>query len=225
MQDASKSLRFSKGFLWTVVLLISGAIAAKPIVRWVKAQYDGYQGSKIVPIATEARYQQLLAQIQAQQPQQDLKLQRAEQAPTSDQIFQTALSPELLGRSSRYEPYTHNGTLACAWMVNMVLVEVLGDRVGDNPLFVPSMVEELDGGRGQQLSQAETLRGDLAISNGTNYEEGQWHVGICATDGCGLVLSNSPFSVSFSWLSDANFDGAFEQYPGKTTFYRIEPLD
>lgn len=65
------------------------------------------------------------------------------------------------------------------------------------------------------------MRGDLAISNGTDYEEGQWHVGICANDGCELVLSNSPFSSSFGWLTNANFDGAFEQYPGETTFYRM----
>lgn len=83
------------------------------------------------------------------------------------------------------------------------------------------MVEELDGGRGQPLSQDETLREDLAIPNGTDYEEGQWHVGICANDGCELVLSNSPFSFSLSWLSNANFDGAFEQDPGETTFSRV----
>ncbi len=216
-------LRPSKGFVFTLILLVVGAIAAKPTLRWGKAQYDIYQARDVVLTATASEHQQLLAQIQTQQPGQVLELQRADDAPLSEQIFQAALSPELLGRSSRFEPYTHNGKLACAWMVNMALVEVLGDRVGENPLFVPSMVEELDGGRGQQLRQEETLRGDVAISNGTDYEEGQWHVGICATDGCELVLSNSPFSASFSWLSNANFDGAFEQYPGETTFYRVKP--
>ena len=39
--------------------------------------------------------------------------------------------------------------------------------------------------------------------------------------GCHLVLSNSPFKSEFSWLTDADFDGAFDQYPGETTFYRI----
>ena len=62
---------------------------------------------------------------------------------------------------------------------------------------------------------------NAAISNGTDYTNGLWHIGICMNAGCHLVLSNSPFKSEFSWLTDADFDGAFDQYPGETTFYRI----
>lgn len=162
-----KQLWPSKGFILALALLGVGAIATKPTLRWFKAQYDISQGRKVVLTATAAEHQQLLAQIQAQQSRQRLALQRADDAPLSEQIFQAALSPELLGRSSRYEPYTHNGKLACVWMVNMVLSEVLGERVGANPLFVPSMVEELDSGRG------------AAAQPGGNFARGfgnfQWH--------------------------------------------------
>ncbi len=221
MQLSSKPWRPSRSFVVMVAVLLGAAIARKPTLRFFKAQYDSYKGRTTTLTATDAEHQQLLRQIQAQQPKQTLDLQRGNQFPLSEKVFQAALSPELLGRSSRYEPYTHNGKLACAWMVNMVLQEAMGDRIGQNPLFVPSMVASLDAGMGQKLAQAETKRGDLAIANGTDYEEGQWHVGICANDGCDLVLSNSPFSSRFSWLTNANFDGAFEQYPGETTFYRI----
>lgn len=106
-------------------------------------------------------------------------------------------------------------------MVNKVVQKALNYQIGQNPLYVPSMVEALDGGIGQRLEQNQTKRGDLAIAKGTDYERGLWHIGICANDRCTLVLSNSPFTSRFDWLSDINFEGAFDQYPGKTTFYRV----
>ena len=135
--------------------------------------------------------------------------------------IKSAIDPDLLGRSSQYEPNTINGKLACAWMVNKVIKKALNYQIGKNLLYVPSLVESLDNGTGRRIDQYETRRGDIAIANGTDYQEGLWHIGICANDKCNLVLSNSPFTTQFNWLSDAKFDGAFDKYPGKTIFYRV----
>jgi hypothetical protein len=218
-----KLVKPSPSFLLSLGVLMVLAIVGKPLLRWAKAQYDSYRASTTPLVASDQVYQALRTKIQAQQPRRSLSRSPAEPITPSEQIFQAAIAPDLLGRSSQYEPYTHNGKLACARMVNRVLENALSQQIGQNPLYVPSMVEDLDAGAGQRLDQAQTQRGDLAIATGTDYAQGQWHIGICATDGCALVLSNSPFTSRFEWLSDANFDGAFAQYPGQTTFYRVTP--
>jgi hypothetical protein len=215
----------SKGFLITLGILLPLAVMGKPASRWLKAQYDVYRGSTRSVTATPAMYRQLLAEIRQKQPDQQLtpKLtpRLSSQEDISERIFQAAIAPELLGRSSEFEPYTHNGRLACAVMVNRAIQGAVGRTIGQNPLYVPSIVAELDGGRGKRIAQAQTKRGDLAISNGTDYERGLWHIGICVNDGCRVVLSNSPTETQFNWLSDSNFEGAFAHYPGETTFYRL----
>jgi len=222
MSLTQKRLQPSRGFLVTLGLLLVIALAGKPMIKWAKAQYDGYKASTTKLTASEIEYHRLLAIIiKAQKPNQTLNKSVPGELAIPEKIFQVAISPELLGRSSQYEPNTRNGQLACAWMVNMVMQKALNYRIGENPLYVPSVVAALDGGVGHRVEQSQTKRGDLAISNGTDYEKGLWHIGICANDGCTLILSNSPFASRFQWLSDANFEGAFDQYPGKTTFYRV----
>jgi hypothetical protein len=212
----------NKGFLLTIGILAVVAVVARPLTRWGKAQYDAYKNSTTNLIASPNLHKEILATIQSSQTSKAIARANANSNSASEKTFQAALLPDILGRSSRYEPYTSNGRLACARMVNMVLDRALGYQFGQNTLFVPSIVEDLDRGKGKRLEQQETIRGDIAISNGTDYTNGQWHIGICMTDGCNLVLSNSPFKSEFSWLTNANFDGAFDQYPGKTTFYRIK---
>jgi hypothetical protein len=211
----------SRGFLVTVGILAVLAVIARPSARWIKAQYDTYQANNSVLTASENKYKELLKIIKANQPNQSLNNASTNDSAISEKIFQAALLPDILGRSSRYEPYTSDGKLACARMVNMAIDRALGYQVGQNTLYVPSIVEDLDKGKGKRLDQKQSIRGDIAISNGTDYANGLWHIGICMNDGCSLVLSNSPFQSEFSWLTNSNFDGAFDQLPGKTTFYRI----
>jgi hypothetical protein len=211
----------NRGFLVIVGIVAVLAVVAKPSARWVKAQYDTYQANSTVLTASENKHRELLKTIEANQPNSSLISSSTNNSAISEKIFQASLLPDILGRSSRYEPYTSNGTLACARMVNMALDRALGYQVGQNTLYVPSMVEDLDKGKGKRIEQKQSIRGDIAISNGTDYEKGLWHIGICMNDGCSLVLSNSPFKSEFSWLTNSNFDGAFDQFPGKTTFYRI----
>ncbi|MEA5477345.1 hypothetical protein VB774_06905 [Pseudanabaena galeata UHCC 0370] len=219
-QSTSKPI-LNRGFIVTLGILAVIATMARPSARWVKAQYDIYQANNTVLTASENNYKELIKSIEANQPNKSLKIPSASSSAISEKIFQAALLPDILGRSSRYEPYTSNGTLACARMVNMTIERALGYQVGQNTLYVPSMVEDLDNGKGKRIDQNQSIRGDIAISNGTDYEKGLWHIGICMNDGCSLVLSNSPFKSEFSWLTNSNFDGAFDRYPGKTTFYRI----
>jgi hypothetical protein len=214
----------STPFLIALVFLLAGSLIGKPILRWVTAQYDAYKASTITLTASASEYQKLLETIRVAQPGQTLKQPVPAEFLISEKIFQAAIAPDMLGRSSQYEPYTSNGKLACAWMVNKVLEKALNAHLGQNRLYVPSIVEDLDRGAGKRIAQTQTRRGDIAISNGTNYEKGLWHIGICANPTCTLVLSNSPFTSRFAWLSDANFDGAFAHYPGETTFYRVTRL-
>jgi hypothetical protein len=221
MHPNPKYLRPSSGFLMALGVLLIAAIVAKPTARWARATYDTYKASTTELTASESEYRYLLKMIQAQQPGQTLDQPVPPELAVSEKIFRSAISPNLLGRSSQYEPNTSSGKLACARMVNLTLKSALSYEIGANPLYVPSVVAALDGGEGQRLEQSQTKRGDIAIANGTDYETGLWHIGICASDKCTLVLSNSPVTTRFNWLSDAKFDGAFDQYPGKTTFYRV----
>ena len=216
-----EKIKPSVEFLVTVGVLLVIAIVGKPTARWAKATYDACKANTTILTASDTEYRRLLAIIQSQQPGQTLNQPIPVKFAIPEKIFQAAISPDLLGRSSQYEPHTSNGKLACAWMVNMAVKKALNYQIGQNLLYVPSVVEALDGGIGHRVEQRHTRRGDIAVANGTDYEKGLWHIGICANDKCTLILSNSPFTTRFEWLSDASFDGAFDDYPGKTTFYRV----
>ncbi len=213
--------KLSRSFLVTVGVLGVMTIGFKPTFKLARETYDNYKASTTALTMPESEYQLLLKTIQAQQPKQRLEQAVPQEFATSEKIFQASIAPDLLGRISRYEPNTSSGLLACAAMVNKVFQKALNRTIGTNTLYVPSMVDAFDNGQGKRIEQSQTRRGDIAIANGTDYENGLWHIGICMSDRCGLVLSNSPETRQFDWLSDANFDGAFDHNPGKTTFYRV----
>ncbi|MGA7932742.1 MAG: DUF4231 domain-containing protein [Kovacikia sp.] len=104
------------------------------------------------------------------------------------------------------------GNNACAWTVNHVLQTAGIPPLGDNPNYVPSLVEALKGGRGQILDKDQARAGDLVIACG---EE---HIGIGLDDHCNRVLSNSSSAASFRWETDTDFDG---YYGGSSTIYRL----
>jgi hypothetical protein len=216
-RDSHKTIKFSRGFLITLGALVLIAALGKPVIRWLKAEYDAYRERNTTLTASVSDYQRLLKVIQAQQPHSSFSIGFS----IPEKIFQTAISPSFLGRNNQYTPHTQDGTLACAWIVNEVVNQALGYRIGENPIYVPSVVKALDQGMGQRIEKKQTKRGDLAIANGSDYKAGLWHIGICVTDSCSLVLSNSPFTSRFEWLTDANFDDAFAHHPGETTFYRV----
>lgn len=104
------------------------------------------------------------------------------------------------------------GNNACAWSLNRVLQDAGIPPLGDNPNYVPSLRQALDGGRGQQVSRETSKAGDLVIAA----EEA--HIGIGLIDGCSQVLSNSSSQARFAWESNTDFDGS---YGGPSTIYRL----
>jgi hypothetical protein len=220
-QESKLKPKVSKGFLITIGIIAVLAVVGKPVLQWGKAKYDAYKASTTDLTASDAKYKEILKVIQANQLNNVVKSLVNDSLSIPEKIFQTALYRDILGRSSLYEPNTSNGKLACARMVNMVIDRALGYQIGQNTLYVPSIVQDLDQDKGKRIDQKQAIRGDIAIANGTDYTNGQWHIGICMSNGCNLILSNSPFKSEFSWLTSPNFDGAFDHYSGKTTFYRV----
>ncbi len=104
------------------------------------------------------------------------------------------------------------GNTACAWSVNRVLSKAGITPLGDNPNYVPSLLDALQNGRGKQVSQADAKAGDLVIAYG------EAHIGIGLNDGCDRVLSNSSSRAMFRWESDTDFGG---YYGGHSTIYRL----
>ncbi len=105
-----------------------------------------------------------------------------------------------------------DGNNACAWSVNQVLQKAGIPLLGENPNYVPSLLEALQNGRGQRVDRAHARAGDLVIAYG------EAHIGIGLDDGCVTVLSNSSSRARFRWESDTDFDG---YYGGSSIIYRL----
>lgn len=128
------------------------------------------------------------------------------------QINQAILTAALNLRGMSTAEGPDGGNQACAWTLNRVLAKAGIPTLGENPHLVSSLVEALQGGRGQLVSKAEALGGDLVIAYGED------HIGVGLNDGCKRVLSNSSSRASFRWESDTDFDGS---YGGPSTIYRL----
>jgi hypothetical protein len=112
-------------------------------------------------------------------------------------------------RSSRRGP--GGGNVACAWAVNLFVVlpaglENIGDAKGQDgvTVAVKSMTRALEGGRGIKVTREQAVAGDIWIS------PREAHVGICLTDKCSRVVSNSSSRAAFVWEQDID---------GKNRFY------
>jgi peptidoglycan hydrolase-like protein with peptidoglycan-binding domain len=129
-------------------------------------------------------------------------------AQLNQAILKAALS--LKGMDTSGGP--DGGNNACAWSLNRVLQTAGIPALGENPNYVPSLLDALIGGRGKQVSKDEALAGDIVIACG------EAHVGVALDDGCNTVLSNSSSRARFVWESDTDFDG---YYGGSSTIYRL----
>ncbi len=121
-----------------------------------------------------------------------------------------AAAESLLGLCTSDGP--DGGNHACAWSLNRVFVKAGIPPLGENPNYVPSLVEALRHGRGQEVSRDQAKPGDLVVANG------EAHIGVGLDDGCQTVLSNSSSRARFQWKSDTDFDG---YYGGPSTIYRL----
>lgn len=104
------------------------------------------------------------------------------------------------------------GNNACAWSINRVLQQAGIPPLGENPNYVPSLVDALKSDRGQPIKRSDAKAGDLVIA----YEEA--HIGIGLDNLCATVLSNSSSRARFSWETDTDFD---DYYGGESTIYRL----
>jgi len=115
--------------------------------------------------------------------------------------------------SSKNAPGTNNGVEGCAWAVNQILQAIGLAPLGVNPLNVASVEAALQAGRGVQITQANTMPGDLDIQN----QDG--HIGICMNAGCTTVYSNSSSNAAFVWVSGPSFPPSYPNLPSR--FYRV----
>lgn len=104
------------------------------------------------------------------------------------------------------------GNNACAWSLNRVLQKAGIPALGENPNYVPSLVEALQNGRGVLVDRANAKAGDIVVA------DGEAHIGVGLNDGCTTVLSNSSSRARFRWESDTDFDG---YYGGASKIYRL----
>jgi hypothetical protein len=114
---------------------------------------------------------------------------------------------KLRGMSSASGP--SGGNEACAWTVNQVLKDAGYAPLGTggptrNPNWVPDIDYDLSHGRGTLVSPSQAQPGDIILSKGDE------HIGFCINVGCTQVLSNSSSLKSFSWQSNGNFGGFYD---------------
>lgn len=126
-----------------------------------------------------------------------------------NQAIATAAST-LRGMSTAAGP--DGGNNACAWSINRVLQQAGIPPLGENPNYVPSLVDALKSDRGQLIAPSDAKAGDLVIA----YTEA--HIGIGLDNLCKTVLSNSSSRARFLWESDTDFDNS---YGGASTIYRL----
>lgn len=110
------------------------------------------------------------------------------------------------------------GSVACAYAVNLIFSSAIGHKIGALPNFVPSVEQALkSGGYGSPISQANAVPGDVAIQG----QDG--HIGICANIGCTSVYSNSTSAHCFCDVSGPTFSGPGWPYPADVAprFYRV----
>ncbi|WP_341731886.1 DUF4231 domain-containing protein [Microcoleus sp. EPA2] len=145
----------------------------------------------------------------AQPPAVSPPVEQTAIADVNAKILASAL--KLRGMSTADGP--DGGNNACAWTVNKVMQDAGIRPLGDNPNYVPSVLDALQQRRGQQVSRESAKAGDLVVAHG------EAHIGIGLTDCCSRVLSNSSSRACFVWESDTDFDG---YYGGQSTIYRLK---
>lgn len=110
-----------------------------------------------------------------------------------------------------------NGALACAYMVNLILQDSIGETFGSNTNYVPSVEQGLQNSPdASEEDQDQSVAGDIVI------EGNEDHMGICADDGCSEVWSNSSSNGCFCWESGPGFGQSGLGDP-PSTFWHVGP--
>lgn len=105
------------------------------------------------------------------------------------------------------------GTLACAWAVNNIMSNAGLRKIGDNPDNVSSVAAALRGSRGTPVSRANAVAGDIAVACG------EGHIGICSSNQCDTIESNSSSRRCFCWGD--SFSGFSTYFGCPPSLYRV----
>jgi len=106
---------------------------------------------------------------------------------------------------------TGPGSCACAYVVNIILASKGVRPLGVRPDFVPDLEADLQSGRGVLVPFGQAQPGDIVVENS------QGHIGICFSQGCGSVISNSSHDHTFTAITGP---GIFESTNGR--IYRLQ---
>ena len=129
--------------------------------------------------------------------------QRPDLTGLNQKIYAAAVAAK--GRSSAEGP--GGGNVACAWAVNLFVIQVIGlPMLGGEAgmASVVSCVQDMEGGRAQKVSRDQAIAGDIWIAFDMA------HIGIMMDKT--TVLSNSSSKASFSW--EDNIDSVNGFYGG-----------
>jgi len=145
---------------------------------------------------------------------------RAVGQTTNQLIYAKALLHENKLSSSN-APGTQHGNLACAWAVNRVVKDALGQPVGGG-LSTASMDVALRNGRGDRIQESDATAGSIIMSP-TEWRNGRTvvgHVGILGEHG--LVYSNS--SARALWVRNYTISTWRSRYANRgldVKFYNV----
>ncbi|NJL54226.1 trypsin-like peptidase domain-containing protein [bacterium] len=90
---------------------------------------------------------------------------------------------------------------ACAFSINKVITNAGYRKIGANELWVPSVREALQSGRGRKVNRSQVVGGMVVISHGC------WHIGLSMSSS--TVRSSSSSRQCYCWDSDLEFDGYY----------------
>lgn len=95
-KDSQKGIKFSFDFLITIGVLVILAAFAKPMIRWLKAEYDTYRERNTTLTASTSEYQRLLKIIQSQQPKSSFSIEFAIPEKFFKQLFLRVFWAEII---------------------------------------------------------------------------------------------------------------------------------
>jgi hypothetical protein len=124
-------------------------------------------------------------------------------------------------------PGTQNGNVGCAAAVNEIVKQSTGKPVGGG-LSTAAMDAALQSGRGTAISSATAKAGDIIISPTKSFDSTTGgsvtgHVGICLTDGCTSIGSNSSSSggIFKQNFSLGSWNSTFQNKGLSVKFYKL----
>lgn len=134
------------------------------------------------------------------------------------------VAKSMYGMNTAHGP--DGGLNACAWWVNgHVIRQTTGGTLGNNPNWVPDILNDLERGYGTEVPHSQAQPGDIVIF----LNERHGHIGIVIEPGVVLSTSSRGWrGPGVWWRSNLDFDGYYggrstgAKYGGDTRIFRLE---